>query len=292
MRIGRLIGILFGLSLAGSLAAQADEALQAGWSAQKRAVKSGTDVELKVIEMGPSNAAPILLLHGLTDSSRSWSMLASDLADHYHLVIPDLRGHGESDRPECCYTVKDFAADTIGLMDALNIPQAAIIGHSMGSLVAQQIAIDRPDRVSRLVLVGSAATAAGNEALLGVWDTIQRFTDSVDPKFLEEWTSNPNPVDPNFLGNVVRETAAVPLHVWKGATRGLLDDDHSFRLKTIKVPALIIWGDQDSIFPKRDQQALSARMPNAHFRTYAGTGHNVQWKQPRSVAADIRAFLP
>src|SRR5919112_182230 len=166
MRIGRLIGILFGLSLAGSLAAQADEALQAGWSAQKRAVNSSTGVELKVIEMGPSDAAPVLLLHGLTDSSRSWSMLASDLADHYHLVIPDLRGHGESDRPECCYTVKDFATDTIGLMDALNIPQAAIIGHSMGSLVAQQIAIDRPDRVSRLVLVGSTATAAGNEALL------------------------------------------------------------------------------------------------------------------------------
>src|SRR5688500_3016979 len=88
MHIGRFIAILFGLSLAGFPAAQADESLQAGWSAQKRTVRIGSGVELKVVEMGPPNAAPVLLLHGLTDSSRSWSMLAPDLDDHYRLVIP------------------------------------------------------------------------------------------------------------------------------------------------------------------------------------------------------------
>jgi pimeloyl-ACP methyl ester carboxylesterase len=277
------------LSLMAVPASGAD--LQEAWSGNKKTVELPTGVTLKYVEEGPQNAPPLILLHGLTDSSRSWSMTVPHLAESYHVLVLDQRGHGDSESPQCCYAIPDFAGDVVAFMDTLKIPKATIAGHSMGSFIAEYLAVDSPERVDKLILVGAAASGVGNETLDWVLESVEQFTDPIDPKFIVEWTSNPNPVDEEFLKRVKPETAKVPPHVWRGATLGLMVEDHGHLLARIKVPVLIIWGDQDSIFKSEDEETLRKGLPSAEFRVYEGIGHNVQWEQPERVAKDIAEFM-
>lgn len=265
--------------------------LQEAWSGNKKTVELPTGVTVKYIEEGPRNAPPLILLHGLTDSSRSWSMTVPHLAERYHVLVLDQRGHGDSESPQCCYAIPDFAGDVVAFMDTLKIPTATLAGHSMGSFIAEYLAIDSPEKVDKLILVGAAASGVGNETLDWVLESVEQFTDPIDPKFIAEWTSNPNPVDEEFLKHVKPETAKVPPHVWRGATLGLMVEDHGHLLPRIKAPVLIIWGDQDSILTSKDQEMLRKGLPSAEFRVYEGIGHNVQWEQPERVARDIAEFI-
>jgi non-heme chloroperoxidase len=277
------------LSLMAVPASGAD--LQEAWSGNKKTVELPTGVAVKYVEEGPQNAPPLILLHGLTDSSRSWSMTVPHLAESYHVLVLDQRGHGDSESPQCCYAIPDFAGDVVAFMDTLKIPKATIAGHSMGSFIAEYLAVDSPERVDKLILVGAAASGVGNETLDWVLESVEQFTDPIDPKFIVEWTSNPNPVDEEFLKRVKPETAKVPPHVWRGATLGLMVEDHSHLLARIKAPVLIIWGDRDSIFKSEDEETLRKGLPSAEFRVYEGIGHNVQWEQPERVAKDIVEFM-
>ncbi|MFP5356471.1 MAG: alpha/beta fold hydrolase, partial [Gemmatimonadota bacterium] len=122
-------------------------------------VRLGTGVELEVLERGRADGEPVLFLHGFTDSRFSYERVLAHLPPGIRAIVPSQRGHGDSERPACCYTVTDFASDAMALLDALGVRRATVVGHSMGSFVAQRIAIDFPERVSRLVLVGSGQTA-------------------------------------------------------------------------------------------------------------------------------------
>jgi non-heme chloroperoxidase len=277
------------LSLIAVPASGAD--LQEAWSGNKKTVELPTGVTLKYVEEGPQNAPPLILLHGLTDSSRSWSMSMPHLAESYHVLVLDQRGHGDSESPRCCYAIPDFAGDVVAFMDTLKIPKATIAGHSMGSFIAEYLAVDSPQRVDKLILVGAGASGVGNATLDWVLESVEQFTDPIDPKFITEWTSNPNPVDQQFLEHVKPETAKVPPHVWRGATLGLMVEDHTHLLARIKAPVLIIWGDLDSILTSKDQETLRKGLPSAEFRVYEGIGHNVQWEQPERVAKDIAEFM-
>ena len=142
--------------------------LQEAWAGKKKSVELPTGVTVKYVEEGPQNAPPLILLHGLTDSSRSWSMTVPHLAESYHVLVLDQRGHGDSESPQCCYAIPDFAGDVVAFMDTLNIPKATLAGHSMGSFIAEYLAVDSPERVDKLILVGAAASGVGNEWDLGL----------------------------------------------------------------------------------------------------------------------------
>ncbi|QRG67996.1 alpha/beta fold hydrolase [Brevibacillus choshinensis] len=257
----------------------------------KLSISLKTGIEMKYVEAGPPDAPVLILLHGLTDSSRSWSLSLPKLAENYHVYVLDQRGHGDSDAPDSPYRLSDFAEDVISFMDALSIEKASIAGHSMGSFVAQLIAITHPQCVTNLVLVGSADKTAGNETLDWLWENIQQFQGKVDPAFLEEWTSTPTPVDPEFLARLKEETAAVPVYVWKHATQMLMTEDFSAHLSEIKVPTFIIWGEQDAVFPYEDQVRLQAAIPQAKFQSYPDVGHNIQWEIPQQIGEDIASFV-
>ncbi|MED4783612.1 alpha/beta hydrolase [Brevibacillus choshinensis] len=257
----------------------------------KLSISLKTGLEMKYVEAGPQEAQVLILLHGLTDSSRSWSLSLPEMAKDYHVYVLDQRGHGDSVAPDGPYTLSDFADDVISFMDALHIEKASIAGHSMGSFIAQYIAIEYPERVSNLILVGSADKTVGNGTLDWLWENIQQFQDKVDPAFLEEWTSTPTPVDTEFLARLKEETAAVPISVWKSATHMLMTDDYSARLSKISAPTLIIWGEQDAVFPFEDQVRLQAAIPHAQFKRYPDVGHNIQWEIPQKIGEDIAAFV-
>ena len=257
----------------------------------KRRVKLASGVTLAYRVAGPKSAPPVVLLHGLGDTSRSWSLMVPELAKNHRLYMLDQRGHGDSEAPACCYALADLAFDAVAFMDALKIESAHVVGHSLGSFAAQALTIAYPSRVERLVLIASADTTFDVEVIDWLWGQVASFEGSVTPAFVEEWQSNPTPVRPDFIARVKSETAAVPLHVWRSVARTLLSEDHRRFLGQVRHPTLILAGGLDPMFPGPRQERLRQLLPQAAFRTYPEVGHNAHWELPERVAADIDAFL-
>lgn len=262
----------------------------------ERTIKSvalSTGVTLPYVEQGGSAGVPVLLLHGYTDSWRSWEPVLSHLPDAIHAFVPTQRGHGDADRPASGYRPHDLAADVAAFMDALGLGHAVIVGHSMGSIVAQRFAIDYPDRTLRLALA-SAATSWRTPAALELWDVVSTLEDPIDPAFVREFqvSTLAQPVPPAFIDTTVAESLKVPARVWQAALReGHLEADIAGELGAIGAPTLIIWGDRDAIHSRSEQEALVEAIGDARLVVYAHAGHALHWEEPARFAGDLVAFL-
>jgi pimeloyl-ACP methyl ester carboxylesterase len=256
-----------------------------------REVTLPSGVRLQYAETGHADGEPIIMLHGYTDSWYSYSRVLPELAPKYRGISITQRGHGDSDRPGS-YTGDDFAADVDGLMQALGIGRATVVGHSMGSFVAQTVAIRYPHRVKKLVLIGSAAVA-GNEIIVGLNDYVQTLTDPVDSTFIYEFQASTiyYPVPQPFLNTVVQESRKLPAQVWKDALVGLINTVNAPRLGEIQAPTLVVWGDRDGIFTRAEQDALVAAIPNATLTVYPETGHGLHWERPREFTRELEKFV-
>ena len=198
--------VMAGLTVAGALlplAATAEEIpvpTQSEWADAKKSVKLANGLTMAYVEMGDTEGKPALLIHGYTDNSRSWSLIAPYLKERRLFAI-DMRGHGKSDAPACCYAYTDLADDASLFLDAVGVPKADVIGHSLGSLAAQLLAAQHPDKVDRLVLV-SSTTAFPSGPGTWLWDNVTQLKAPIDPEsqFMKDWYTNPNPVDADFLG--------------------------------------------------------------------------------------------
>src|SRR5918998_271146 len=115
-----------------------------------------TGPTLHYAQQGDRSGETIIFLHGYSDSWFPFSRVLPLLSSEYHAFALTQRGHGDSDKPECCYTLDDFAADVDAFMDAIGIEKATLVGHSGGTLIAPRVALSYPQRVSRLVLIGAA----------------------------------------------------------------------------------------------------------------------------------------
>jgi len=124
-----------------------------------------TGVRLHYAERGDPGGEAIVLLHGYSDSWFSFSGVLPLLSPSYHAFALTQRGHGDSDKPECCYTPHDYAADVDAFMEAVGIEEATLVGASTGALFAQRVTLSYPRRVSRLVLIAAQTPAHENEAL-------------------------------------------------------------------------------------------------------------------------------
>jgi pimeloyl-ACP methyl ester carboxylesterase len=259
-----------------------------------KTVALANEVELQYIEQGDSSGIPVLLLHGYTDSWHSFELVLPYLPNSVRAFALSQRGHGDSDRPASGYHPRDFAADAVAFMDALELERAIIVGHSMGSYVAQAFAISYPERTLGLVLVGSFTTLQGDAGIQEFWDTaISKLEDPVDPIFALEFQKSTLalPVPPAFLDTVVRESLKVPAYVWKAACQALMETDLSGELGKISAPTLIVWGDRDAYFPRHHQDALAAAIKGSHLIVYQGVGHGVHWEAPARFAADLEKFI-
>jgi len=115
-----------------------------------------TGPRLHYAERGDREEEAIIFLHGYSDSWYSFSRVLPLLSPEYHAFALTQRGHGDSDKPECCYTPDDFAADVDAIMDVVGIEEATLVGASTGALFAQRVVLSYPRRVNRLVLIGAA----------------------------------------------------------------------------------------------------------------------------------------
>lgn len=234
-----------------------------------------------------------MLLHGITDSWRSFERVLPRLPASIRAIALSQRGHGDADRPMTGYRPQDFAADLAAFMDVLGLGRAVVAGHSMGASIAQRFAIDHPDRTLGLVLVGSLTTWRGHPDFVELWDSVvSTLADPIDPQFVREFQESTlaQPVPPAFLDTVVRESLKLPARVWKAVLReGLLEADFSKDLGRIRVPTLVFWGDRDTL-TQNGQEALTAAIAGARRVVYPGAGHGLHWEEPERFATDLTAF--
>lgn len=251
-------------------------------------------LKLEYVEHGARNGVPVILLHGITDSWRSFELVLPHLPKSVRAFALSQRGHGDSERPASDYSPRDFADDVAAFMDALELPRAVIVGHSMGSYVAQCFAMNYPERTQKLVLVGSFTTLQGNSGVQEFWDTgISKLEDPIDPNFALEFQKSTlaQPIPAGYLETVVRESMKLPARVWRAAFQDLMQANLFNELDKIIAPALIIWGDQDTYFLREEQDALAARIADAKLVVYNGAGHALHWEEPQRFAADLLAFI-
>jgi pimeloyl-ACP methyl ester carboxylesterase len=266
---------------------------QAGWTARKRTVALPNGVRLAYVEYGNPAGTPLLLLHGFTDSSRVWTMLAPYLAGH-RVLIPDQRGHGGSDAPACCYGVSDFAEDARLFLDALQVRRAMVVGHSLGSFVAQALAARNPERVERIALLGSTALAPVRRGDW-LWTNVMALTEPVadNREFLAAFSpgASPTPVDPDFVRHSDREMVAVPLHVWRSVARELVEMPAGRHAPDVAAPVLVLSAGADPVFPAEHHRALLAAYPRASGHVFPGLGHNFPVERPAEVGPVLARFL-
>jgi non-heme chloroperoxidase len=258
-----------------------------------QSVELSTNVRLEYVEQGDPAGVPVICLHGSTDSWHSFEPVLPLLPASLHVFSLTQRGHGDSDRPESGYRLRDFAADVAAFMDAKGIDSAVIVGHSMGSLVAQRFALDFPARTKGLVLMGAFVSFQANPGLVDFCEFVAGLDDPIDPEIARQFQADTlaKPIPPRFFELVVAESLKVPARVWRAAFSALLEDENTNELDRIAAPTLVVWGSRDAFSPRSDQDALVARIPGARLLVYEGAGHAFHWEDPARFAADVTAFV-
>jgi len=257
-------------------------------------VRLSTGLRLRYAQRGDREGEAIIFLHAYADSWYWFSRVLPLISYEYHALAPDQRGHGESDKPRCCYTTDDFAADVNAFMDAVGVEKATLVGHSSGGLIAQRVALSYPHRVGRLVLIGAPITLVHNEAVAGFGEEMLALEDPIPQEFVRGFVEGTihHPVPEEFLAGAVSESLKVPARVWHDYLEGvLLAADDTARLGEIGAPTLILWGERDALLPREEQERRSAAMPDAKLRVYPDTGHAVAGERPEWVARDLEAFM-
>ncbi len=205
-------------------------------------------LKLQYAEQGSFTGTPVIFLHGLSDSWHSFESVFSFLPGNIHAFAISQRGHGDSDRPLTGYTPKDFASDVAAFIKFQGLKSAFIVGHSMGGVIAQQFAIAYPELVKGLVIIDSDAYFNNNPGFPEFYTEVMKLK-TIDKKFMDEFQKSTlaNPIDPAYYNTLVAEGMKVPVNIFKAVCTGLIGADFRNELKQIKAPALIFWGEKDSL---------------------------------------------
>ncbi len=268
------------------------------FEAMKKKVALPDGITLAYLQMGDPRGQPVVLIHGYTDSARDWVPMLPYMPKRFRLILVDLRGHGQSSKPDCCYDLYDFAYDIKLLLDHLHVKKADIVGHSLGSLIAQRFAETWPQRTKKVVLISS--TGGRNRCSPQKprqFDFAAQIRALKPPlkansPFMIAWWSSPTPVNRQFIRREREDAAKIPLRVWIAVLdQGLTLANVHRMLPRLKAPTLLIWGSKDPIMGPEDRASLRNALPHAQVKIFQGLGHNPFWEQPRAVARVIAKFL-
>jgi pimeloyl-ACP methyl ester carboxylesterase len=271
------------------------------FDAGKKSVALPNGQTLAYIDMGERSGRPVVLIHGYTDNARDWVPMLPYLSKRDRLILVDIRGHGQSSKPECCYTRLDFAYDIKLLLDVLGVRKADIVGHSLGSIIAQTFAEYWPERTARVVLISSTGGAppegAKKPPQIDFAAEIRKLKEPIeaDSPFMIAWWDSPTPVDEDFIRRQRKDAANIPLRVWLAVLDQALPAANAFTdlqgtLPRLKAPTLLIWGSKDPIMEEDVRQTLRTALPAAKVKVFDGLGHNPFWEDPRAVAEVINEF--
>jgi pimeloyl-ACP methyl ester carboxylesterase len=255
-------------------------------------VSLATGPRLHYADQGDPTGRPVVFLHGWPDSWFSFSSVAALLPTKYRALMMDQRGFGDSDRPDDGYAIESFADDVVAFLDALSIDRATVVGHSFGSFVARRVAIAHPRRVDRLALIGTGWRGS-NPVVREVFASLNDLSDPVPQEFARAFQASTAyaPLPESFFNRIVAESLKLPARLWREVLAAVIAYDDVNELGAIKAPACLMWGDRDALFPREDQDRLSAAIPGIEPRIYPDIGHCPNWECPETVAEDLLAFI-
>jgi pimeloyl-ACP methyl ester carboxylesterase len=235
---------------------------------------------------------PLLLIHGIGDSSRTWDEIMPTLARNHLVVAPDLLGHGDSDKPRADYSVAAYANGMRDLLSALGIDRATLVGHSLGGGVAMQFAYQFPDRTERLVLVASggvgrdvspvlraAALPGAQLALAALRLPGARAAVGLAVEVLERLDTGLglDAVDLRRVMDALPDQTARAAFIrslrsvvdWRGQVVTMLDRSYLVR----GMPTMLMWGSRDSVVPVGHAHKAHTAMPGSRLEIFDGAGH-------------------
>ena len=257
-------------------------------------VKAG-DVELWVERRG--QGPEVLLIAGLGDPAEAWQAQLEGLVARYRLTAFDNRGVGRAPMPDGPLSATTLADDAAALLRALEVPIAHVVGFSMGSAIAQELALRHPEVVRSLVLV---STYSRPDALFRSQLNFWRWLPEVAPSeraFLEAfftWVYTPRAHADGSVDQIVEEAMAFPhqqsVEAFQAQVDVCLTHDTADRLSEIAAPTLVLAGEFDTILPPRFGQAVAAAMPNARFEVLPGEAHQPFQEVPDEFNARVDAF--
>ena len=296
------VTIAVGTSAQAAAAVQAGAAAGAAWGAERKTVELANGMRMGYVELGEKNKPVLIFLHGYTNSSLGYLPLGRLLARDYRVFLLDQRGHGESSKPACCYTRLDYAYDAKLFLDHFGITRAHVAGHSLGGMVAQTFAAFWPERVDRLMVIGSTIGRRSRPSpdvplpppTFGPLDAeIKALKDPIDPDsaFMKEWWNVPR-LDPQIQYHMRRESARIPEDLWRAILdQGEVSRDLRLTAPRISAPTLLLFGGKDALFSAEDNQDMARWLPHAQVVTLADLGHSLPEEDPPAVAEALLKFL-
>jgi pimeloyl-ACP methyl ester carboxylesterase len=243
------------------------------------------------------SGAPVVLLHPFPAHHEFWFPLARFLSSRYQLIMPDLRGHGESALGNSSATMQKHASDIASVMDATGADRAPLVGVSIGGYAIFEFWRRLRDRVTALVLCNTKASADTPEARAGrleaANDVLQRgtepFFESMLQKLLGETTRRSRP---DLVEGALRMMRKMTAEDVAGVQRGMAERPDSIStLKTINVPTLIITGDEDLMTGVPEAEVMKQNISSSQMKVIGKAGHYSPWEQPEEVGRLLRQFL-
>ncbi|TMV47018.1 alpha/beta hydrolase [Paenibacillus mesophilus] len=239
---------------------------------------------------------PLIAIMG-KDSNMDWwnPSIKAALSERNRLIMLDNRGTGRSDVPEVAYGIADMAKDVVGLMDALGIDKAHIFGQSMGGMIAQEIAIEYPERVAKLIL---CCTTCGVTRVLPTWRMVMRLMrkktgfsaqSTLNMLYSKEYMKQ-NPEQIRAFVERVRNAPPDPrtVDMHKRASRAF---DSYERLGRITAPTLIVHGEKDWVFTPKHAKLLNGRIAGSKLVLFPDAGHGLFTQEYRKIIEEIHRFI-
>ena len=249
-------------------------------------------------EYGQPSARPILLIPGLGESHKSWLDVSWQLKERSHVIAVDPRDAGLSQRASHAYTMADMAGDVAGLLSALGIAEADVVGFSMGGAIAQELALNHPRSVRRLVLVASYDRGdSRGTALFQNFSHLRRVLSKQEYyRNLLPWiyTHREFEGDISFEDSVHRlstDAAWQEPEAYERQVQAAVQFASRDRLGDVARPTLLIFGEDDIITPMRFARSMEERIRGSRLAVLAGTGHGLLWTRSTEVASLIDGFL-
>jgi pimeloyl-ACP methyl ester carboxylesterase len=240
---------------------------------------------------GPAAGPVVVLVHGLGGRAEDWRHLAPYIAKAgFRVYLPDLIGYGRSEKPkDFSYSVRDEAVVVAGFLDALGLNQVDLGGWSMGGVIVQHVAAHHPQRIRRLMLFDSAGLF-----LLPTWDT-RLFTPN-SPAELDQLYALLMPHPPVVPGFVARDILRVSdERAWiihRALAAMLTGQDATDKLLSqLKMPVLIVWGEEDKITPLSHGETMHRLIPESQLDVIAGCGHLAPDQCAAQIAPNVLEFL-
>lgn len=237
----------------------------------------------------------LLMIQGLGYGRTGWGPAPTLLARRFRVVTPDNRGFGESEISPGPYTTAQLAEDALGVLDALEIERADVLGISLGGMIAQELVLAAPDRVDKLVLCSTTAGGPQSvpmpEKTLALMGKLDLDPQEATRLFVENALSA-SPPDGLVDEIVAYRTANPPDGAgWYAQASAGAAHDALARLGDIRVPTLVIHGTADNVVDAGNAPLIADAIPGARLELLEGVGHLLPWERPDEFAALVEEFL-